>query len=158
MDSLGSSDGGPVNDERPRRRISWRLALAVIGVLALTGCASSGRSVKAYCKTFYQQGSAIRAEYSQKQQDPLTSLASLVAAPQELSTFFARLDKVAPDDIEPDIAVLQRSFQQSSDGLGAAALSPLGGMVSGLVNGLSSSASYTRVDQWTSQNCGPPPS
>jgi hypothetical protein len=88
----------------------------------------------------------------------LLQLATLIAAPQELATFFARLDKVAPDDIEPDVAVLQNAFQQESNNLGATALNPLNGLVQGLATGLGSSASYTRVDTWTTQHCGKPPS
>ena len=147
------------NRHHARRSVTG-LAIAVLTTFTVTGCTSSGstRSLAAYCKEFYSEGTAFRAGYQSAQNtDMLTQMAKLISAPQELATFFARLDKVAPDDIEPDIAVLQASFQKQSDNLANHAANPLSGLLSGLVDSLSSTGSWQRVNSWTTQNCGPPP-
>jgi hypothetical protein len=142
-----------------RARIAAALSLFLAATL-LGGCGSR-RSIAAYCETFYRQGTELRSQWAaidkNTNQDPLATLVALFGAPQQLEVFFARLDKVAPDSIEPDVAAVQQSFQQEVDGVGSAASNPFGAVLGGLVSGLANVPSFQAVDTWTEANCGPPP-
>jgi hypothetical protein len=140
---------------RPHYRILMAASAALLAGL-LSSC-GSGRSVQAYCSTFYGEGAKLRGEFTPDEQQPLKSLVTLLAAPQELATFFGKLDKVAPDEIEPDVAVVRDTFQKQANSLGDTAKDPLGGALSGLVSSLSAGPAFQRVDTYTSQKCGPPP-
>lgn len=131
------------------------MALAVASIVGLVACHDgSTRSVSAYCKTFFEYGKQLRAEYQGAQNsDLLTQAAKAIEAPQELATFFSRLDKVAPSDIEPDIAVIRNAFQKESDNLGPAAANPLAGLITNLLTGLTSTGSWQRVNDWTDEHC-----
>lgn len=141
-----------------RTQILLPAGVVLLG-LTLTGCSSS-RSVENYCETFYGEGSILRERFSSMdaESDPLGSFATALSAPQELATFFTKLEEVSPEEIAPDVAVLRDTFQDQADSLGDTATNPLGGLVGGLVGGLSASGSYERVDRYTMDNCGPPPS
>jgi hypothetical protein len=134
------------------------VSLATVGApLSLCSC-GSGRSVAAYCETFYRQGTALRDQWAgSSNRDPLDALLTLFEAPQQLELFFARLDSVAPGSIEPDVAAVQQAFKQEVSSLGSAATNPLGGILGGLVSGIANAPAFQAVDNWTSQNCGPPP-
>lgn len=138
------------------------MTVVVLGVLASAGCGPQ-RSVAAYCKTFYGEGQKIRTQAQQAatSNDPLQQLAEVLGSPAQLYQLFKKLDKVAPDDIQPDVETLRDSFKQQADSLGGATGSlfdnPFGGLVSGLVRGLSTAGAAQRVDSWTQAHCGPPP-
>ncbi len=73
---------------------------------------------------------------------------------------FDRLDKVAPDDIEPDVAAVQKSWDQMMDTLGDEAKNAfnpsgmLGAMVKGMLLSASSNGSWQRLGDYISENCG----
>jgi hypothetical protein len=81
-----------------------------------------------------------------------------MTAPQDLEIFFDKLDKVAPDDIEPDVGVVRDSLQKQIDALGSSTPGGLLGTAwQQMAIGLTSQGSWQRVDQYTSANCGKPP-
>jgi hypothetical protein len=88
-------------------------------------------------------------------------MGTLFSAPRDLASFFDKLDKVAPDDIEPDVAQLRDGFQKQADSLGDQAAgmfsNPLGTALGSLASGMSLSGASSRVDAYTLKNCGPPP-
>jgi hypothetical protein len=135
------------------------LALAIPGI---TGCGGPSRSVAGYCSYFYGEGSTLRNQWikadANTNSDPLTALATVFGAPRQLADFFHHLAERAPNDISDDVQTIADAFKQQADSLGDAAMNPLGGLASGLVNGLASMGAYNRVDAWTRQHCGPPPS
>lgn len=136
-------------------------ALSVAGMsLGLSAC-SSGRSVAAYCRTFYATATKIRAQYTavtkEIPSDPFAAIGSLLDSPNVLAQFFTRLEQVAPTTIEPAVATLQKSFARESTVEGQAVTNPLAALGDGLLNGLSSMGAYTQVTHWTTSNCGPPP-
>jgi hypothetical protein len=84
----------------PRLRVVLAVTALAASAVALDACSSSGgRSVSAYCQTFYEQGTQFRNEYikadANMSQDPLAGLAAVITAPTQLAVFFGRLDAVA---------------------------------------------------------------
>jgi hypothetical protein len=143
----------------------WR----VIGGLAAAGVAitlvmvifhpfGSQRSVEAYCKTFYGYGKEIRDRgmAANRSQDPVRMLQTLASTPRDLYALFDRLQKVAPDEIEPDVATLRDAFKRQADSLGSDAGHPFAGLFQGLMMGLATAPAEQRVDDWTKRNCGDP--
>ena len=114
------------------------------------------RSVEAYCAVFYGEGGQIRSEYTglNSQSDPIDSLGAILSAPSQISGFFQQLENVAPMSIEPDVAILQQAFQQEANDLIS---DPIGGLLGGLEDSAATNAAANSVNQWTLQNCGPPP-
>jgi hypothetical protein len=129
------------------------------GAILVAGCGGSSRSVSAYCKTFYGQGSALRQQWLQADQqtsaDPLDALGQIFAAPQELANFFNRLDAVAPSDIEPDVKLIGQTFSAEASSLSSGNV--IQSLASGLVSSVTSEGAFNAVNQWTLTNCGPPP-
>ena len=143
-----------------------RLAVLVAVATALGACGTA-RNVDAYCDTFSARGEEFRQRYLaiDAEADPLAAFAQLAATPRDLATLFSDLADVAPDEIRADVETLRDHFDQQADGLGddAGALlsGPLGalGPVSGdLLAGLSVAPALQRVDSWTGEHCGAPPS
>jgi hypothetical protein len=86
------------------------LIIAVLIVLAITQFATPKRSVAAYCKVYTQE----KARISKLPGDTYPSL--LFDHPQNDANEFAislgRLEKVAPDDIRPDITTLKSLYEK----------------------------------------------
>ena len=118
------------------------------------------RSPQAYCQTFYTEGEKFRQRYQggDLASDPTKALIVLLGAPQEAALFFGKLGKVAPEEIEPDVSVLQKAMQKVSDDAASNAGDPVKGMVAALVAGAATKGSEDRVNAFTLKNCGPPPS
>lgn len=142
-----------------------RLAAASLALLAVVGC-GSGRSVDAYCDTFYGVGQEFRQRLidTQAEGDPVGTLVQLLAVPRDLAVFFGKLADVAPDEIRSDVETVRDLYQAQADGLGddAADLfggpaSALGGIAGDLMSALAVAPALQRIDSWTTQQCGPPP-
>lgn len=127
------------------------LACAILATV-LAGC-SSGRSVEAYCRTFKAEGEAFHSYLGSSSDDPFTQIIKIVGAPQQLAIAFDKLDKVAPEDIEPDVAVLQKAFQYISDHAADNVDNPLKAIAVAIQMGANTQPSYDRVNQYTTQNC-----
>ena len=145
---------------RPGRLIGVA-AIPVVVTLLLAGCGAA-RSVANYCSVFYQDGQTIRqnAEKAQQNGDLLSMLSELASSPAQLADFFDKLDAVAPDDIEPDVAQLRDAFKKEADSVGSTGVGLdglIGSAANGLMLGLSSYQAAQHVDSYTSKNCGPPP-
>lgn len=128
----------------------------------VTGCGAQGPSVAAYCDYFYAEGAELRQRYEdvgeQAGSDPLAAIGSLFAAPTELGKFFSELAKRAPDDIRPDIEIVAEGFGVVADDTKANLGNPFRGLMQGLFGGMSSAPAARRVDDYTLEHCGPPPS
>lgn len=120
---------------------------------------SSRRSVDAYCSTFYGEGTRLHDQWAAGAEgDVLTQSVTLLAASGDMVVFFDKLDKVAPQDIEPDVAAVRDSLKRQLDSLGSVDVrDPLSTAFQQLLIGASSSGSWQRVDDYTTSNCGPPP-
>lgn len=147
----------------PRKLIrSVMAALALAGSIAvLAACGSPTRSVASYCSYFYGQGGKLRNRWIQSTnnagQDPFAALASVFADLPEAASFFHELSLRAPENIAPDVQILAEALKRIPEQIGGAATNPLGALAGGLVNGLETSGPEQRVNQYTVQNCGPPP-
>jgi hypothetical protein len=137
-------------------------ALVLVGALAAGGIYlivhnHHDRSVATYCQTFYSEGEQVQQEYQPTGNtgDPLAALGNLISAPSQLATLFAKLQAVAPSDIEPDVAQLQQALQQEANSEDSGDL--LGGLVQGIALGASTQQAENNVNAWTLKHCGPPP-
>jgi len=143
-----------------RGALAGALALSVVSI-GLGGCSSETRSVTAYCQTFYQKGTQLRSQFqgaaNNMSRNPLAGIVSLLTAPSQLATFFGELDKVAPPEIEPQVAQIQQAFQQEVDNATKDITNPVGGIISGLASAIATGPAWTQVGSWTGANCGPPP-
>ncbi|MBX6388683.1 MAG: hypothetical protein IRZ08_06735 [Frankia sp.] len=111
-----------------------------------------------YCDTFWSQVESFQSQMEGAQDaDALTQVAAVVAAPQELATMFGRLAKVAPEEIEPDVAVIRDAFQEQADNMGDTFSDPFGTLLSGLLSSAQIEGSWQRVDDFTIENCGTNP-
>ena len=113
--------------------VSVCIALAVISV---GGCGGPKRSAAAFCKTLVSEKQRFLSTYDNSKQAPLQSMFTGLASVGEIPVIFDKLDKVAPDDIEPDVAAVRDSFKQQINGLGGAASNPFGAFASELISGL----------------------
>ncbi len=151
------------------RKPSGQLALLVaFGALlstGLTGCGTE-RSATAFCKVYWEQKKAYLAKYagaaSQARdagaKDPLlgafSGIASGLSAVGDIAIMFDKLDKVAPDSIEPDVAAVRDSIKSQISGAGGAYKDPVGTIAGGLVRSLAVAGSWDRVGKFVVAQCG----
>ncbi|HPB73558.1 MAG TPA: hypothetical protein PLX71_11335 [Phycicoccus sp.] len=141
-----------------------RLApLAVIAALLPAGCGTP-RTPEAFCTVYHEQKDAYLSKYNaaakdiENTKDPLTQtfagLGMALGAMGDVVTIFDKLDKVAPDDIEPDVAKIRDSLQKQIDTAGNSISDPLGGLASGLMSALTTQGSWQRVNEYVVAHCG----
>jgi hypothetical protein len=140
----------------PRPALVWRLALSVTVLLA--GCSASDgpeRSAAAFCRTYDELRAQFAADYDTSNLPPMQALATGVASVGELPVIFERLDRVAPPEIEPDVAATRDALKQQIQALtGADLTNPIGVMLSGVLSGLFASGPIQRVGGYVKVNCG----
>lgn len=132
------------------------LLLALLTTI-VSGCGSSDRSADAYCKAFYESAAPIRETYEEADKnmeaDPIGSIATVLGAPGDMVTIFSHMSAHAPDEIRADTEAAQSSLEDQQDSLGDALSDPLGALGKGLVDGLTSSGSFGRVDAYLNEHC-----
>lgn len=153
--------------ERPRStrmgpRCIVLIATLVVVSLVTTGCLGTGshRSVKEFCDTFKEQAIALHTKYESADKSIQTggagTLAGLVTLVQSTSDFvvmFDALDKVAPDDIEPDVAQVLDSLKQAEENNNDALSDPLKALGSGMLIALQSGGAFNNVNTYIEQHC-----
>jgi hypothetical protein len=171
----GTNDVGVVAPSammtRPTRRGRWVLrppfrgassALVIVIVLGagipLTACSSNPRSAAAVCHVWTTQAVPLHDQYAKDSSAGLSlaSIIDLVGVPDQLANLMGSMGAVAPEPIEGDFQILQSAFQKEASSMGQAVTDPLGALVGGVVNGLSTAGSYTRVNQYIEDNCTGP--
>src|SRR5262249_22020508 len=119
------------------------------------------RSVASYCHYFFTEGAKIRNQDfkidRRTKENPLATIGMVGGAPAEMATFFHHLAGRAPTWISDDVQTIYHAFKKEADDAGTDITDPLGGLASGLANGLASMNAYQRVNDWTTRHCGPPP-
>ena len=114
--------------------------------LLLAGCGEH-RSVSAYCRVFYNQGTQAGNGLNQADNnlssDPWDSVVDSLSTPEQQAQFFKKLNAVAPHYIEPDVAIVHHAFQQEADS----------GMTTGLPDRQSSIPALSMVQGFTRQEC-----
>lgn len=143
------------------------LASSITGVVVLisicAGCSGSGqdRSAAALCKTFQSQALALHEKYATADaqvKSPSTSsylrgLFALFQSPSDMIELFAKLDAVAPSDIEPRIASVETALKQELSAGGQTLSDPLSALGSGLATAMSSEGDFEAVNAYINQHC-----
>lgn len=133
------------------------IAAALALAISLTACGGSTRSPEAYCRAFYETAAPIREHYveadKEVEKDPLSALVTLLGAPGDLTVIFDRMAEHAPGEIKADTEEARDSLKKQQESLGEALSNPLGAIGSGLIAGLTSSGSFTRVGNYLQEHC-----
>lgn len=129
----------------------------------MSGC-GGGRSPEAFCSTYREQKQAFLDKYETAERDLAKNddaaaalfggIAMTVEMFGDIVSIFEALDKAAPDEIEPDVAVLRDFFQKQIDDAPEVVQNPAGAMLGGLVSGLAAQGSWKRVGAYVATTCG----
>jgi hypothetical protein len=131
-----------------------------VGVRALAS-QEPARSAASFCKVYDQQKREYLAKYdagnkpASNMNEAFAALGKSVQAIGDVTVIFDHLDKVAPDDIEPDVARVRDSLKQNEQNAISNAGNPLAGLASGLTTALLSSGSWQRVSGYVEAHCEP---
>jgi hypothetical protein len=146
--------------------------IALFGCIALaaslSGCSSAtARSVSNFCSTYHSEKAKFQAKYapmeSSNPQNLGGTLINLMMGFQSIgdgTVIFTKLNKVAPDDIEPDVKAVLDSWKGMQSTMGdeaANAFNPtgmLGAMFKGILASMESQGSWTRVGDYIQTHCG----
>jgi len=158
-----------MGDWRRLRRVRGLVAVAgVVALCATTGCSSEPeRSAAKFCSTYHSEKAKFQAKYtpmeSSSPKDLGGVLTNLMMGFQSLgdgTVIFTKLDKVAPDDIEPDVKAVLDSWKGMQDTMGdeaANAFNPgglIGTMFKGMLASIESQGSWNRVGDYIQTHCG----
>ena len=133
---------------------SASMAVAVMPFITC-GCSSGQpKTAAGFCQVYHQQEEQYLAKYGKPANSGLADLGQLIGALSDWVPIFEALDQAAPPDIEPDVHNIVDSLKQQEQDVGQEASDPLGGLASGLIAGLMSTASWQNVTTYIEQNCG----
>lgn len=145
------------------KSLAFLCAVTVAGAPLLGGCAPS-RSPEAFCATYWEQKEEYISKYDaaatelENTGDPLVGLlggtAMLAQSLGDTVVIFEKLERVAPDDIQPDVAIIRDSLQAQIDSASDMATNPLGALVGGLFQSLTTGGSWQRVGDYVVTYCG----
>ncbi len=140
------------------RRIFFTTVVMVLPILTFAACGSSSdRSPEAYCRAFYETAAPIRQSYveagEEVESDPLNAIITLIGSPGDLTVIFDNMAKHAPDEIQADTEAARDALKKEQDALGDELSNPLGALGAGVIAGLTSSGSFSRVDSYLNEHC-----
>ncbi len=147
------------------RRVAAVGGCIVVMAASLSGCAS-GRSTEAFCSTYWEEKNAYLQRYGTAaeeiraagDEDPFAALlggtAMIAQALGDTIVIFDKLERVAPDDIQPDVAAIRDNLKAQMERASDAVSNPLGSLVGGLVQGLAVGGSWQRVGDYVVTHCG----
>lgn len=142
-----------------RRHVALAVALAAVAAL-VSGCGPS-RSVEAFCTTYHDEKQAFIERYSGTTNIPqdasigqaFSAMSAGLSSLGDTVIIFDKLDKVAPEDIEPDVAAVRDSMKKTIDQAGGMATDPLGSFLGGFLTAMTSQGSWQRVSDYVSVKC-----
>ncbi|HEX5988693.1 MAG TPA: hypothetical protein VFY75_00580 [Solirubrobacterales bacterium] len=131
---------------------------AALLTLLLASCGGGQeRSADAYCRAFYEHAAPIRKSYveadERMEEDPVGSIVTLLGSPGDIAVIFDAMVDHAPDEIRADTEAARDAVQDQQDALGDALSDPLGALGGGLIEGLTTSGSFARVDSYLNEHC-----
>jgi hypothetical protein len=140
------------------RHVIFTSVAMVLPVLGLAACgAGSDRSPEAYCRAFYGSAAPIRQSYveagEEVESDPLKAVVTLLGSPGDLTVIFDSMAEHAPDEIRADTEAARDALKKEQDALGDEFSDPLGALGAGVIAGLTSSGSFSRVDSYLNEHC-----
>lgn len=139
------------------RHLAIATAATFTLAISLAACGGATRSPEAYCRAFYETATPIREHYvevdEEVEEDPLSALATLLSTPGDLTVIFDRMAEHAPDEIKADTEEARDALKKQQESLGEAISDPLGAIGSGVIAGLTSSGSFSRVNDYLQEHC-----
>jgi hypothetical protein len=72
----------------------------------------------------------------------------------ELRTYFRKLERVAPEEIDTEVKIVAEAVDQQLKAAGGAAANPLGAFGSAVVTSITTSGQLQAVDRYARSNCG----
>lgn len=137
-----TSDKVEQSDPKKRNIVIAGVALVIIVLIFVIVQLVSGpqRSVAAYCQTFKEE----KARLAKLPGDtwPTGVFNEELSDAGEIAASFSKLEKVAPDDIRPDIATLQSIYQKIDSDPSQAISASLSGV-----------SAETNVKDWAKNHC-----
>lgn len=146
------------------RTMIWLLIVSI----ALPGCALMSkdppRTTETFCSTMKAEQARIRRELQDASDamdssgDDLASvligMGSLGRAAGELRTYFLKLSKVAPPEIQTEVEVIAKTLDEQIDKSADVISDPLGSLASTVMSGITVSGELERVSQYAHDHCG----
>jgi hypothetical protein len=137
-----TEDKTPVHRSKRLAVIVGIVILAVVLlVLLITQLVAPKRSVTAYCQTYTEEKARLAKLPGSTW--PSGVFNDAISDAGEFATSFGRLEKVAPDEIAPDVKTLQGVYQKIHDDPSQA-----------IAASLSGASADTSVKKWTGDHCG----
>lgn len=138
------------------------VASVAVLVASLVGACAEDRSVEAFCETFdlHKERYLSAGNEAARQAEGgnvIGGAAGIISALGDLQIMWDELADVAPEDIRADVEAIRDANQEQMDSLSDTVDNPLGAIASGIVGGLLSSGSYSRVDAYIRDNCDAAP-
>jgi hypothetical protein len=138
-------------------RVFATAGLTALVTLALTSCGDEERSADAYCRAFYEHAAPIRKSYveadERMEEDPIGSIVTLLGSPGDIAVIFDAMVDHAPEEIRSDTEAARDAVGDQQDALDDALSDPLGALGGSLIEGLTSSGSFARVDAYLNEHC-----
>ena len=146
------------------KTVSRCLMFILIGISLLTGCARP-RSPEAFCRTLAEEKQRYRDKYSERQDQiadradkgdlsPLSlAMGTVPEVVEDMAVTFDKLEKVAPDEIRPDVEALRDALERQREALKDLANNPLGALTRSLTTGLVTLDSWSQVSAYAEEHC-----
>lgn len=134
------------------------ITAATLAAVLVSGCGGgSERSAEAYCRAFYETATPIRKSYveadEQVETDPLQALVTLLGSPGDFGVIFDTMAAHAPDEIRSDTEAVRDAMKKEQEAVGEGLSDPLGALGNSIAAGVTSSGSFTRVDNYLNEHC-----
>jgi hypothetical protein len=134
----------------------------VAACAVLASACGTERSAEAFCSTLREEKQRILDQFNaganpDTEDELLKMLSGLGASVQamgELRTYFNKLEKVAPEEIQTEVEIVAGEWGRQVEDAGDAASDPLGGLTSALVGGLATSGQLEAVNRYALRECG----
>jgi len=147
---------------RSRARILAWIAGSVVAALLAIFVVPWGslfgpeRSVTSYCRVWQEEGTKLRNRQIDAQRqgeggDIFAPITAAMAGPGDLADLFDKLDKVAPDEIEPDIRRYRDAWREVADSLKEGNL--LNMLTKQMAIAAQTKGVESRINAWTQTNC-----
>ncbi len=141
------------------------LGMAILVAVIPAGCGEeSHRSAEAFCATMRSEQARILDQLNStvsagknSGDEFLAAISGVGASIQalgELRTYFAKLSKVAPAEIQTEVEIVADSYEKQLDAASKVVSDPLAALSQAFMGGLTSSGQLNTVDSFARENCG----
>ena len=121
----------PATNPKPKKILPILLLAVVLIASAAILLRPPRRSAEAFCAAYAKENSKLpKPSNFQERKYGVAGLTSSTSDPHNFANIFARLEKVAPDDIRPDVRALQLVFEKIEDDPSQELSAGLGGLSS----------------------------